>query len=218
VPTQKRDYSKILIVEGADDKHSVIGLMKSHTNWPEKRTGWPVWIEVGNSVDQILEPGYLTTEIKASNARIIGVMLDADTQARGRYQRIQQLCATLFPDLPAHISPGGLITDNGDDKRFGLWLMPDNTGEGALETFLRYLVPSQKEALWKRACGCVVDAISAGAECRGSHVPKASLYTWLAWQDPPGQSPGLALTRKILDPDSEYAEPFVDWFKRLYRL
>lgn len=216
--TQKRDYSRILIVEGVDDRHSVIGLMKNHTNWPEERSEWPVWVEVGNSVDQILEPGYLTTEIKASNAKIIGVMLDADIQAHGRYQRIQQLCATLFPDLPAHMPGGGLVIDNGDDKRFGLWLMPDNASEGALETFLRYLVPNPREALWKQACGCVMAAISAGAECRERHVPKANLYTWLAWQDPPGQSPGLALTRQILDPHSRYAEPFVSWFKQLYQL
>jgi len=216
VLTQKRDYTKILIVEGGDDKHSVISLMKKHTDWPEKGQ-YPVWVEVGSSVEQILEPGYLTTEIKASKVRIVGVMLDADTQAHGRYQRVQQLCATIFPNLPTHMPEGGLVVDN-EDKRFGLWLMPDNTSEGALETFLRHLVPDHKEALWKQACDSVTAAISAGAECRGNHVPKANLYTWLAWQDPPGQSPGLALIRQILDPHSKHAEAFVSWFKQLYQV
>src|SRR5258708_6614798 len=118
--------------------------MKNHTTWPEKRGEWPVWVEVGNSVDEILESGYLSTEIKASNMRIIGVMLDADIHAYGRYQRIQQLCASLFPNLPVQMPADGLVIDNGDDKRFGLWLMPDNKSEGDLETFLRYLVPNEE--------------------------------------------------------------------------
>jgi len=57
-----------------------------------------------------------------------------------------------------------------------------------------------------------------GAACHESHVPKAELYTWMAWQEPPGQSPGLALTQRILDPQAKYAGPFVRWFRELYRL
>jgi hypothetical protein len=96
--------------------------------------------------------------------------------------------------------------------------MPDNTSQGDLETFLRYLVPDRQEPLWKQACDSVIAAVSSGANCRDSHIAKANLYTWLAWQDPPGQSPGFALTRKILDPQSQYAGPFVKWFRELYRL
>ncbi len=217
MPNQKRDYPNILIVEGVDDKHSVIGLMKDHTNWPEERRLWPVWVEVGNSVDQILAAGYLTTEIKASNAKTLGVMLDADIHMAGRYQRIRQLCATLFPSLPDELPQTGLVIEN-DEKRFGVWLMPDNTSQGDLETFLRYLVPDAQEYTWQLACDSVAAAVSGGAKCRDCHVPKANLYTWLAWQDPPGQSPGLALTKKILDPQSKYGDSFVQWFKELYRL
>jgi hypothetical protein len=217
VLSQKRDYPNILIVEGVDDKHSVIGLMKDHTNWPVERRLWPVWVEVGNSVDQILAAGYLTTEIKASNAKTVGVMLDADIQMAGRYQRIRQLCAEVFPNLPGELPQAGLVIEN-DEKRFGVWLMPDNTSPGDLETFLRYLVPDTQEHLWHLACDSVAAAAAGGAKCRDRHVPKANLYTWLAWQDPPGQSPGLALTKKILDPQSECAGSFVQWFKKLYRL
>ena len=145
-------------------------------------------------------------------------MLDADFHADGRFQRILQLCAALFPNLPEQMLPAGLVVENEDAKRFGVWLMPDNTSQGGLEIFLRYLVPEEQDALWTRACDCVATAVSSGAQCRESHIPKANLYTWLAWQDPPGQSSGLALTKKILDPQSQYAEPFVQWFKRLYEL
>jgi hypothetical protein len=52
----------------------------------------------------------------------------------------------------------------------------------------------------------------------GLDLPKAFLYTWLAWQDEPGQHPGAALTRKILDPHAASAVPFVNWFRQLYVL
>lgn len=212
---RKRDYPKILIVEGADDRHSVIGLMRHHIAWPEESERWPVWIEVGNSVDEVLAPAYLTTEIKSSNARIVGVVLDSDLTAAGRYQRVRQLCSSLFPSMPYTMPEGGLVVHN-DEKRFGLWVMPDNSSRGDLETFLRYLVPPEQQPLWQLACDSVAAAVSAGASCRDAHKTKAQLYTWLAWQDPPGYSPGLALTRKILDSQSSYAAPFVRWFRELY--
>jgi hypothetical protein len=37
-------------------------------------------------------------------------------------------------------------------------------------------------------------------------------------QDEPGQSPGVALTAKILDPQSPHAKPFIGWFRDLYQL
>jgi hypothetical protein len=115
--------------------------------------------------------------------------------------------------------PGnGLAVENADGKRFGAWLMPDNQSGGDLETFLRHLVPGAQEPIWQLACESVAAALLRGARCRESHLPKAQLYTWLAWQDPPGYSPGLALTRKMLQPQSVHAEGFVRWFRNLYRL
>ena len=192
--------------------------MKGHVNWPEERSLWPVWVEVGGSAEQILATGYLTAEIKASNVRALGVLLDADVSATGRFQRIRQLCSNLFPNLPGQMPSGGLVAENDEGKRFGLWLMPDNSSPGDLETFLRYLIPGEQERLWEQARENVGTAILNGAPCHAAHIPKANLYTWLAWQDPPGQSPGLALTRNVLDPQSIHARVFVKWFMELYGL
>ena len=218
MPTAKREYPNILIVEGNDDKFSVIGLMEHHTDWSNKPEEWPVWVEVGKSVEEILAKGYLTVEIKATNVKVLGVMLDADDNPQGRYQRIKNMCTPLFPTLPNELPQTGLVVDNADEKRLGVWIMPDNTSNGDLETFLKYLVPTEKEHLWLMACESVERAVAVGAECRVCHYPKANLYTWLSWQDPPGQSPGIALSSKILDPKAPYSEPFVRWFKDLYKL
>ncbi len=192
--------------------------MKHHIDWPDSRDSWPVFIKVGMSVDRILQQGYLTAQVKASHVQIMGVMLDADDHSAGRYQRLRQLLLPLFPSLPESMPAGGLITDNDDLKRLGIWLMPDNKSEGCMELFLRFLVPNTSEEIWQHAVESVRVSRKMGAPCRDSHVPKAELFTWLAWQDPPGYSPGIALTKKILDPHSADAEAFVTWFKELFSL
>ncbi len=96
--------------------------------------------------------------------------------------------------------------------------MPDNVSPGTLETFLHTLVPPESASLWAHARRAVASAKKRGALCREVHLPKAELYTWLSWADPPGQSPGLALTKRVLDPHLPSAQPFVAWFKRLYNL
>ena len=122
-----------------------------------------------------------------------------------------------FPNMPKLAIAGGMITEN-DGKRFGLWIMPDNVSDGSLETFLRNLVPDPSQAIWQLATRSVAGAKSIGAACRDCHIDKANLYTWLAWQDPPGQSPGLALTQKCLNPHAPSATQFVNWFRELFQL
>jgi hypothetical protein len=204
-----------LIVEGEDDKFSVVSLMKAHIDWPEKKERAPVWIESGGGVDKILEPQYLTVKLKTPGLRALGVMLDADAKPQSRYESIRNGCTARFPELPREMPVGGLVSESTDQQRFGVWIMPDNVSEGCLENFLRFLVPDESEPLWMHAVESVARAKAMGA--RG-HAEKASLYTWLAWQDPPGQSPGRALTQKILNPHANRALAFVTWFRRLYQL
>jgi hypothetical protein len=64
----------------------------------------------------------------------------------------------------------------------------------------------------------VAGAVADGAKCRPHHVDKSNIYTWMAWQDPPGQSFGTALVSKVLDSRAPQALPFVKWFRDLYEL
>lgn len=104
------------------------------------------------------------------------------------------------------------------EPRFGLWVMPDNESAGTLEVFLRHLVPEANRPVWDFACQAVRSARGLGAPVRERHEPKANLYTWLAWQDEPGPSPSLALTRRVLDPGSPHADAFVAWFRKLFAI
>lgn len=209
---------KRLVVEGFQDLYAVHGLMRAHINWPDGKENAPVWIDIGNGVEDILKIDYIPTKLKESGLRILGVMLDADTQPSNRYNRIRKQCLGIFPDMPSEIPASGLIVENAAAVRLGVWIMPDNISEGSIEVFLRYLVPNQSEHVWDHATKSVAKAKEIGASCKDCHVDKAHLFTWLAWQDEPGQYPGTALTRKILDPHSPSAATFIAWFRRLYEL
>ena len=143
--------------------------------------------------------------IKSSALQIAGVILDADTTPRGRYASIRSLCVTQFPNLPPELPAGGLIVENAQKKRLGVWIMPNNASDGSTETFLKWLVPDRYEATWKYAEQAVQAARVMGCPCRDVHVERAYLYTWLAWQDPPGQSPGVAIAKKVLDAKGQSA-------------
>ena len=208
-----------MIVEGGDDRHSVIGLMRAYIPWPDAEPEWPVVIDLGKSDSEILATGYITTYLKAPGLESLGVVLDADENpASSRYQRLHDLCQGMFPQIPRELPIDGLIVKNDEGKRLGIWIMPNNESGGSLETFLVQLVPDGDGPLWKHVLDCIHVAIECGAECRECHLDKAKLYTWLAWQDPPGRSPGIALTKKTLDPHSSHAATFVEWFRKLYKL
>ncbi len=207
-----------MVVEGFDDLFSVVGLMRVHVVWPQDKNEAPVYIRVGNGAEEILKDGFLSALLKTAVIKTLGVMLDGDTSPRGRYQRIHALCSPLFPAMPADLPKDGLVVDNAEQKRFGVWIMPDNIAEGCLETFLRVLVPNPSEHIWQHAVKFVRTAKGIGCACRDHHIDKANLYAWLALQDPPSQSPGEAITKKVLDPSSPGAAVFVKWFRRLYRL
>ncbi|MEC4817868.1 MAG: DUF3226 domain-containing protein [Scytonema sp. PMC 1069.18] len=64
----------------------------------------------------------------------------------------------------------------------------------------------------------VQDAKSKGAPFTEPHLDKANIYTWLAWQNPPGRQLHQAVTERILNPHHPHAQKFVSWFKTLYSL
>ena len=211
--------AKQLLVEGSDDLHSVVNLMKAHIIWPEKEDDWPVTICNRGGVSNILHESFMSTKMKESGLEILGILLDADTDCPGRWTSIRNICRKHFPDMSATLPPSGIVVDNTDTgKRLGIWVMPDNNLAGTLETFLQKLVPQQGDnRLWNHAEGSVTTAGTLGAPF-GTQVDKARLHTWLAWQDPPGRPFGTALTAEILNPKSHAAQPFVNWFCKLYRI
>ena len=209
-------HPNLLLVEGHEDLQSIAALMGAYTPWPEDKRKAPVWIHLGKSAEEILHPAYLPIQIKNPETLILGVVFDADKAPAPRYQRVVSHCSPYF-DFPPDLPPEGVVVER-NQKRFGLWIMPDNSSPGDIELFLKHLVPDFNGPTWKHAEESVKKARNIGCPCHDAHIPKANLYSWLAWQNPPGQSPGRAVTQNILNPLSPSAKPFADWFMRLYQL
>lgn len=198
-----------LLVEGPDDKWSIINLMTRHgADWDrDKRL--PYVRECGG-VDALLD----SAPVAARSARRLGIVLDADVRPDGRWQQLQGRFAHIGLQLPATLQTGGLIV-NGvlPDTQLGIWLMPDNANPGALEDFLAYLVPST-DPVWPHAKSSTASAMALGAPV--ANATKGTIHAWLAWQEPPGMPFGTAITSKALAHDSPEALRFVDWFTRLF--
>ncbi len=142
------DNPRRLVVEGIDDLYSVVGIMRMHTLWPADRAIAPVWIDLGGSADEILEPTYLRVLLKTTTIQTLGIMFDANAKHDARYNRLRDICGKFFPGLPDVMPRGGLIVDNDDGRRLGAWIMPDNASK----------------VLWKTSC-CPLFLTAADRYC-----------------------------------------------------
>lgn len=207
-----------LLVEGQDDKRVIPQLIEgAGIPWGDRPRDWIVHIESCGSVDEILKPGSIKTELKASNLMRLGIVIDADDRPERYWESIRNQCIGVFPALPEELDTEGVVVTNDEGLRFGVWMLPDNRSHGMMETFLAHLVPENRP-LWVHCEQSAMSARDLGASFKRVHMDKALIHTWLAWQDPPGRQLHDALVQKILDPKSPHAAPFVRWFCRLYEL
>ena len=209
----------MLLVEGKDDLRVIPELIEANDIlWkrPDKKP--IVTIREFNGVENLLRRRTISTELKGRNVHRLGILVDADQDPDRRWQQVRNACIRYFPALPESPLAKGIIVENDDGQRLGIWIMPDNGAHGMLETFLAQLVRAEHLPLWEHADRATSEAAKIGAPYNGLHRDKARLHAWLAWQDPPGRQLHDALIRHILDPRSPYAAPFVAWFRALYAL
>lgn len=207
---------KRLFVEGPDDKHALIHLFQHHQIFNDKEEDNPFKIEEKRGIENILE--ILGTELKQSGLEQLGIVVDADTDIATRWQSLQNRLSsagyTAVPDTP---DLNGIIIKQEDRPTVGVWLMPNNTLPGMLEDFVSFLVRPD-DALWPLAENVVQQVIDLERRFPENHHMKARIHTWLAWQEVPGTSLGLAVTRHYLDADNDHARQFIAWIRQLFDL
>ena len=211
-------HQKVLLVEGKQDVRVIPQLIEANgINWGTRRNP-VVYIRDYDGYQKLVDPDVISTELQASGLSVLGIIIDADDNPLGRWQSVRSASLKSIPDIPEALPEEGLIHTATNGIKFGIWIMPDNKMRGMLETFLTYMIPTGNEALWQFAQEVVQDAKSQGAEFTDTHLDKANIYTWLAWQNPPGRQIHQAIIERILEPTHPNAQKFVTWFKTLYGL
>ncbi len=202
-----------LLVEGSDDKYSVIHLMERHGfDWDDESTPRP-FVSPEGGVEKLLKSA--SVALKGSYERI-GIVLDANSSLADRWAQIRARASQIGLALPESPAPGGTVVDGRQPgSRVGIWLMPDNSSSGTLESFLSTLVPAE-HPLWIFADQATREARRRGAQCPEKDHLKSVLHTWLAWQEEPGLHLGTALKAGIFETDREGALRFVAWFRNLF--
>ncbi|HEY9853505.1 MAG TPA: DUF3226 domain-containing protein [Leptolyngbyaceae cyanobacterium] len=208
----------VLLVEGKEDLRVIPELMEANgINWGRRKNPI-VYIRDYDGYQKLADSDVITTELQASGLSALGILIDADDNPDGRWQSIRDACLKSIPDIPESLPENGLIHIAPNKVKFGIWMMPDNKMRGMLETFLTYMIPHNNELIWQFAQEVVKQAKNKGAVFTDTHFDKANIYTWLAWQNPPGRQLHQAIMQHILNPKHPNSQNFVNWFKSLYDL
>jgi hypothetical protein len=201
----------VLMVEGPDDEHVVKHVCG------QRQLGTIECIHSYGGKDCLIDG--IAVRLKQSEIRVLGVILDADTDLAARWQAVaDRLSIAGYTDVPGAPAPEGIVIDPPADSllaRVGVWLMPDNRTPGILEDFLRFLVPPGDGLL------TYVDEAMAGIPADQRRFPelraaKARIHTWLAWQKEPGKPFGQAISARYLDPNLPAASLFAAWLQRTF--
>ena len=210
----------MLLVEGKDEQYFIPEFMERNgVSWP--RNEHPVEIKSAGSRAAILDRKNLGSWAKTSELKKLGIIVDADSDSGACWQSLRESLSSIyggFREIPEVLPTEGLVVSGDEGITLGVWIMPDNTSKGMLETFLTYLLPASSTPLWEHALSSVSQAQSSGATFKTQHSYKAKIHTWLAWQDPPGEAFGTAVKGNIFDCTTDASEKFVNWFKLLYDL
>lgn len=210
-PSSRRNPQR-LIVEGTDDKYTVVNLTRAHgVDWDSDGSHAPYIYDAGG-----LDEALRQLPVSLRTQRTVGLIVDADTSVQQTWARIRRAVEGIV-ELPEHISESGCVVEANDHARFGAWILPNNEHPGALEAFLTQLIPDD-DPIWPYAEEVSQEALRRGALFREHHLPKAKMRTWLAWQEQPGVPPGEAIHRRYFDPDQSGAETFMAWFRNTFHI
>ena len=206
---KRRKFPQVLLVEGKDDEH-VIYAFAVQKNLPHN-------FEVTDcrGIDKLFE--LLPVQLKESDIETVGVLVDADTEAAARWQKLRHVLQASYSDLPVQLPTTGLVVPKTTTApRIGVWVMPDNRLKGMLEDFLLFLVPPEDDLLER------VEQFLENIEKEqlhgyiNAHRSKARIHAWLSLQDDPGTPLGLAITKRYLSLEDEHAKAFENWLRRLF--
>ncbi|OQX78273.1 MAG: hypothetical protein B6D64_07095 [Bacteroidetes bacterium 4484_276] len=199
--------NQILLVEGKDDLHVFSNIFKKHNVLQSFN------IKDKEGIDAIYKsiPIYL----KADNSTI-GVIVDADTDIKSKWQTLKSVLSEKGYDLPSKPMKEGTIIRKEYLPAFGIWIMPNNDENGMLEDFVNYLIPAGDKIMPFVESSLRLLETKQIAKYKLIHKSKAKIHTWLAWQETPGVPMGVAINKTYLDSNHKICIRFVNWINELY--
>lgn len=204
--------SKVLIVEGKDDKHVILHIAQR----TKLNLAWEDIIDK-NGVDRLIPS--MTSEVKVPGRAAIGFILDADERPRDRWKSIVDCFDKIRVMLPDTPNRCGTIISEAPERgmpRIGVWLMPDNNlaCRGELEDFVKCMIP-ENDPIFPLAESFIESINEEDRVFRSHKKSKAEVHAWLATRKEPGPM-GLAIQRKDLDINGELCKRFVSWINCLF--
>lgn len=215
---KRTESSKILLVEGVDDGHCLMHLF--HLLGLEEN----FQIAVCGNREKVLAA--LNTEtVAVIPAAVVGAVFDMDnSNMESIRQSVQRVIGKNYalPDTPPadHIPGDGLIlmpaTNTAGLPRLGVWCMPDNRTEGIFEDLLNRAIPDLAKQFIQQTLTTALKR--KHASFTEIQRPKATLRTYMAWQDPTWSKYGEALGAGLLNADAllRHFQPFINWANRLF--
>ncbi len=208
--------TKMLLVEGDDEVHTLPKLIGRHVPWGPRAAEWPAVIKGFGGVEALLAEGAIAAELKAPGVQAVGVLLDADEDAAGRFASVARRVQEAEPGFSGTLTDGGVVWVSPAGLKIGVWVMPDNAATGMLETFLAHVVGPEQSSLFELATTFVDEAKAEGADFRERHRDKARIHAYLATRDRPGRPLGIATAAGAFDGENELRRRFLTWFTELF--
>lgn len=207
--TEGKERPKILIVEGENDKHVLWSLCK-RMSIPKN---FDVKLSEHKNKSSAIEA--FTAGLKSIDVDVLAICIDADESASNTWDSLRSILHSLGFPVQREIPHRGYIGVNADDKKTGVWIMPNNQTGGELEDFIQQLIPPDDD-LRPIAENTLTMIENEGKARYGNDRAKAFIHTWLAWQKEPGKPIGQSITATYLSTDSNECVAFADWLKRVF--
>ncbi|MGD0522216.1 MAG: DUF3226 domain-containing protein [Terracidiphilus sp.] len=219
----KSDDESLLLVEGRNDCHAVFQLVRLR-HGADPAFG----IFDCENDDGVLDQLSSRLAQPIPRQKVLGLILDADIEGSTEADAVQRRWAQLKDrfgadyNLPAAFPETGLIIDpmpgrraTGTLPRIGVWLMPNNRAYGMFEDLLMdSLGDHEKEYTSKVVKQAKTDKV---ASFHDSHLSKAVIRTYMAWQEPPDiQYLGLAIQKRHFQNIETACAQFLDWLGRIF--
>ena len=218
--------SRVLLVEGQDEKHVILHLCERSSSIAVKRipnneygklyigSSLPFYlVEFPGGVSQFVNSIGLLSD--SSGRQTIGFVMDANGDLMGRWNLIASQLGNRGINIPTSPSLAGTIIPTHKGKpQVGIWLMPDNKNTGEIEDFLVEMIPA-KDPIWPLSNQYIEGIPETNRKFDPEKARKAKFYSWLASRKEPFRM-GAAIGSGDLNDNTSLSNTFLTWIMDLF--